>query len=118
MNAKAAKELRRIMSSIPDNLKKDITREEYATPAMREIYDRAMKDKTVNGKMKRKLSLLKDAGYLDKKEEVVNEEATTKIDKWLDEQIKRSIRLGRLPKPTKDEYNKFIGKKYVKQIAK
>ena len=114
MNNKTAKELRRITKSIPKEFKDKITKQVDKAPVLKELYEKAKEDK--NEEAIKKLGLLKKAGYLDEKEEVVDEEIVSQVSKWLDEQIERSIKLGRLPDKNSEEYKKYV-EKYTRQSS-
>ncbi len=103
-------ELKRISDSVPSNLKKNIMKEKEDYMAIKEVVERGLVDKDVKPELKRKLRLIKNSGLLAKKEEVENYKITRQIGAYLDREIKRAIRLKRLPKQPNDNYLNKIKK--------
>ncbi len=116
MNNKTLKELRRINNSIPDELKKGILKRVRVLDGANTIYERLKEEPETNPEIFRKLSILKEGGYLDEMEDAEDTDITAKIDAYLQEQIDRSIKLGRLPK--KEEKLLTKSKKYARKSTK
>lgn len=96
IHAKDLRELRRIQESIPKELRERLTYETMVTPTMAKVVELGLRDKNVDEKVKEKLRAIKESGLLHQKESVVNKSVERKIKAYLDEEIDRSIRAGRL----------------------
>lgn len=117
MKKSTIKELRRISMSIPKELLNNLMKEQSVAPSIIEIMDKALVDPDVSEKDKERFRHIKDSGYLNRKEMVVDFEVQKKIDEYLDKEIKTAIKLGRIPDPKKDEDLKEFRKK-IKKLQK
>lgn len=111
-------ELQRISNSIPEHLKKNIMEKSETYGTIKTIVNKALVDDDISPELKKKVQIIKASGLLDKKEEVENAQVTKKISDYLDEQIERSIRLGRLPERKQNINYLKKTKKYVKRNDK
>lgn len=102
------------MESVPQELKDRLIVKRYSNPTLRKVASIAMKDETVSEEQKQKLQTLKEAGYFDKKEPQVNKSVQDKIDKYINNEIAKSILAGRLPEPKSNT----LAAKYVKKCHK
>ena len=113
MNKRIIRELERIQRSIPPELTQELVTLEYSTPVARDMANKALAGE---GKFTKsflqKVKHVVDAGYLDEKEMKVNEEKEKKLHEWVDAEIEKSIKAGRLPDPKTD----LSIKKYMKKI--
>lgn len=101
------KELRRIQESIPKELKERLIMKRAVTPTMAKVLSMALHRKDLTPEQREKLQTVKDSGILEKKEEVVNETISKRIDKYLNDEINKSIAAGRLsPYAKKDDIQK------------
>jgi hypothetical protein len=103
--------LERIQKSIPKDLLKGLLKKEKIAPVVEEIVKRGLKDKEVTEAVKFKLRMIRDSGILKKKIDVLNESIAKKIDKYVEDEIKKAVKRGDLP-----NREKIISqsKKYVK----
>lgn len=118
MKKKHIRELRRITDSIPKELSSKLMRKEYASPTIREIAMRAVKDPKVSKRDKERYQAMIDSGYLDKMVEVIDHKIEKQISDYLETEIEKAKKLGRLPKVApklklKDALRK--SKKHVKK---
>jgi hypothetical protein len=103
------KELKRIQESIPNDLKKRLIIKRVQAPTVNKIVSLALHDKDTPQELKDQLQHLKDIGYFNKKEEVINKSVQKKIDKYVNMEIAKSIQAGRLSKPDDNSlFNKLI----------
>lgn len=117
MKKNTIKELRRISMSIPKELLDNLMKEQLVAPTVVEVVEKALVDPNVSEEKKLQLQHLKDSGYLNKKEMVVDQEVEKKIDEYVDKEVERAIKLGRIPDPKKDEDLKEFRKK-IKKLQK
>lgn len=111
MKKQHLKELKRIQESIPEKMKSRLLIKRSVAPTVKKVVNLALKDKDITDKQKERLQHLKDTGLFDKKEEVVNKTAQKEIDKYLNEEIAKSIAAGRLPEPKDNSlFNKYLKK--------
>lgn len=110
-------ELQRIQSLIPNELKSRITRKEKMTPVLSRIAREAVELKSDDDPNKERIQNLIDSGLLDQKEEVENKSTVKKLNKFLEQEIAKSVLAGRLSKP-KDEkiLNKY--KKICRKLSR
>lgn len=90
------REIRRIQESIPEDLKRRIVIKRAVTPAMAQAVRLGLHSKDVPPEVKEKLQHIKDSGIVDQKEEVENKTVAKKIRRYVDSEIEKSIRAGRL----------------------
>ena len=119
MNSKISKELRRIMRSIPLELQEGLVKKVPTAPVINELYEKVKADPDADPEAVRKLELFKKAGYMDKTVEEVDQDIVKQIDAYLEDQIERAIKLGRLPAKDSEEYKKYANNygKLTKQIS-
>ena len=118
MKKSTIKELRRISMSIPKELLNNLMKEQSVAPSIIEIMDKALVDPDVSEKDKERFRHIKDSGYLNRKEMVVDFEVQKKIDEYLDKEIKTAIKLGRIPDPKKDEDLKEFRRSEERRVGK
>jgi hypothetical protein len=109
IDSKDYKELKRIQESIPEDLKKRLVIKRVQAPTVNKVVSLALHDDSIPADVKEKLQHLKDLGYFNKKEEVINKSVQKKIDKYVNMEIAKSIQAGRLSKPADNSlFNKLI----------
>ena len=109
IDRKDYKELKRIQESIPEDFKKRLIIKRVQAPTVNKIVSLALHDKNTPQELKDQLQHLKDIGYFNKKEEVINKSVQKKIDKYVNMEIAKSIQAGRLSKPADNSlFNKLI----------
>jgi len=99
------KELQRIQSTIPINYINNVTKEKLIAPAVKMVIEKAVKDKGIPKEKREQYQVLLDSGDLDKKEIVENKSVVKKMNAWVDKEIKKSIKAGKLP--SKKEFKKL-----------
>jgi len=114
MNSKTVKELRSITNSIPKKLIDNLMVEQEVAPTVLEVARRAVLDPEVDPALKKRLQNLLEAGYLSEKEVAPDHEVEKKIDAWVEKQIKKAVKEGRLPAPKDNEDLKAFKKKAKK----
>lgn len=92
------KELRRIQESIPKDLLDRLVVKRSVTPTMAKALSLFLHRKDLTPEQREKAQALKDSGILNQKEEVVNQSVQKKIDRYVSEEIEKSIKAGRLSK--------------------
>ena len=111
--------IQNIMQTIPEDLKGKLMKEQWLTPSWRKDVLDFLAGKGKNklliekftGKEK-ELQHLYDTGVFSKKEMVVDKKIERLIDEFLNQEIKKAIKLGLLPK--KAEALKTKSKKYAR----
>lgn len=75
-------------------------KEEYKLTATREVIDHALNSGTdkISDEMKEKLATIKESGYLERTQKVVDHDVEKEIDRYYDEEIKKAQDRGELPK--------------------
>lgn len=109
-----SKVLKRIQDSIPKAWLEKLVRKVPQAPTIKKAYLRAIDDPNVSEEIKRKARIILDSGYLDKEIEVVDKKWEAHINKFIDTEIKASVKRGELPKSKK---YRNAGKK-IKRIIK
>lgn len=97
----------------------DLLREELVAPDVKKLILAILKDKPkdVPEEKRKQLQALLDSGELDKKEYVVNEDISKKMDTYVQKRLVEEIKAGRLTNPKDDKnYQKFSSK--IKQDAR
>lgn len=113
IKAEYMKVLKRIQDSVPEELLNQVTKKEVIAEPIKEIISKAMVDPEVSQEIKDKFQMISDTGYLDREKDVENVEVTRKIDEYIDNEIKKAIARGELPKGKK---HRNMGKKINKLI--
>jgi len=96
-----AAELRRIQASIPKLLLQQATGEQEFTPTIRMVVDKALEDPNISEEKKQALQVLKDSGDFTRKKVKENTKITKQIDQFVEREIKKSIKAGKLPPRSK-----------------
>ena len=90
------KELRRIQESIPKEWSDKLIRKVYITPEHKKAVDEVLRRKDLTEVQREKVQAIKDSGYFAQKEEVVNKSIEKKIKQYVEAEIEKSKRAGRL----------------------
>lgn len=100
MRKKYELELKRIQASIPADLLKRLMKKEKTFSASKEIMERALVDPevTLSPEQRRRYTNMLASGYFDKEEDVLDEEVEKQISDYVDAEIEKARKLGRLPK--------------------
>ena len=117
MKKNVIKELQRISQSIPKELLDKLMVKRLKSPTVVEVVKKALADDTVSKEKKEQLQHLVDSGYLNQEETVTDPEIEKQIDAYMDKEIERAIKLGRIPDPKKDKDLKDFRKK-IKKLQK
>jgi hypothetical protein len=122
MKKKHIKVLKEISESIPQELLLNITKKEKQYSTLKQVAEHALTkpDSEVSPKEKRKLQSLLDSGYLEREVEVINTPVEQQISDYVEKEIDRAVKEGRLPKKApqlklNSKVNK--GKQYAKRKA-
>jgi len=91
------KELRRIQASIPKPLLQFVVTETAITPTMKDVVDKALEDPDFPAEKKEELRILKANGYFDRKKVRQNDNIAKQIDNYVNREIKKAVKDGRLP---------------------
>lgn len=91
------KTLQSIQSSVPKQLKDAVIEKTAITPTMDMIVDKALEDDSISQEKKDELSKLKEAGYFSKEKFTENHQVRVQIDNYVNREIKKAIKEGRLP---------------------
>lgn len=111
-------ELKRITNSIPQKYLSALMVEKELTPVIRSIVDKATIDEDIPLAKRKRFKHLLQSGLLDKKKPEVDVNIEKKIDAYVEEEIARAVRLGRLPDPKTDPQFHLFNKKKKKWIRK
>lgn len=98
---KDMREMRRIHESIPQDLQRRLIMKRAVTPNMAKAVLLGLREPHLDTETRRKLQHIKDSGILNQKEEVVNKSVQKKIDKYIEGEVIKSIKAGRLSQPEK-----------------
>ena len=98
-------ELKKIQESVPRSYYKNLFIKRKISPDVEKAFQLAVKDTSISEEKRRQFQVLLDSGELSREEEVENEIAANKINKWVDKKIAESIKAGRLP--DKEELKKL-----------
>ena len=89
--------LREINSRIPKEWQQSVVKEQPITPTMSFIIEKALEDDNISPEKKAELQLLKDAGYFSKKKYQDDPVIAGKINNFINREIKKAVKEGRLP---------------------
>lgn len=89
--------LAEIQSRVPEEWKKNVYQEVYASPTVKMVMEKAMEDPAVRPELREKIKHLYDAGEFSKKRIREVKKYTTLIDRFVIREINKAIREGRLP---------------------
>lgn len=95
------KELRDIYSRVPKEWKSAAVTTTSKTPQMAFIVDKALEDPNFPEEKKIQLRELKEAGTFDKQQYTENPAIVKKIDNFVNREIKKAVKEGRLPNKKK-----------------
>jgi len=90
-------ELKRIQASIPRSYFKGLLRQRKVSLTVKRVMELALKEPDIPEKKKQKYRELLESGDLDYTETVENKRAAERINAWVEKEIKKSIKAGRLP---------------------
>jgi len=90
------KELQRIQASVPPLLKKHLFVEKLKTPEMKLVAEKAL-ESDMDEEKKMHVKKLLDEGYFDKKIIAESRTVATQIDQYVQREINKSVKAGRLP---------------------
>lgn len=116
MNSKIVKKISKISEEMPGEFRDKLMKKVDMTPAMKEVAERVMADKSIPKKKRDRVKNLYNDGHFTRQIEVVDEDVAKKAEKWMDNRIKKAIKDGELPDPKTDkETQKWIKKLWKKQ---
>lgn len=95
------KTLREIYSRVPKIWRENVVSEKLIAPNMAMVIDKALEDSEYPEEKKKELRTLKESGYLDKKEYSEDALMVKKIDNFVNREINKAVREGRLPNRNK-----------------
>jgi len=89
-----------IQEGIPRELLMNLTKKEIQAPTIKKVYELALTkpDDEVTPRQKRNIQAMLDSGRLDREVEVLDEEVEKEIDAYMEAEIAKAVKLGRLPK--------------------
>lgn len=90
------RELRRIQESIPKEWQDKLIVKRHVTPTMAKALSLFLHRKDLTPEQREQAQAIKDSGILEQKEDVVNQSVQKKIDRYVSEEIEKSIKAGRL----------------------
>ena len=109
------KELERIQKSIPKNLTDNVMKETQPGKEVLETLKKALNDPELTAEQRRKTELIIESGYLEKTVMSEDPAVIAEIDTYIEKEIEKSVRLGRLP--DKKKKNKNIKKKLKRVVV-
>lgn len=98
IHEKDLRELQRIQDSIPKEWKDRLVIKRAVTPTMAKVLSIAMHTKGITEEQKQMYQNIKDSGLLSQTEDVENQSIKKKINKYVSDEIEKSIKAGRLSK--------------------
>lgn len=101
-------ELERISRNIPDELLENLYQEEEANVTIKTVIAKALDDDEFPEEKKERYRTLLNSGKLDGTVEREQEDVREEIEEWLEDEIQKSIKAGRLPDRDSDEYKQLI----------
>ncbi len=93
-----SRELAEIHSRIPKILKQRVVRKVKLTPELEQVVDLALNDPDFPGWKKEELQKMRDRGDFSKEGYVEDREAAKAIDQFVDREIKKKQKSGKLPR--------------------
>jgi hypothetical protein len=120
MKKKHLQVLREIQDSIPQELILNITKKEKQFHTLKQVVEHALTlpDDQIPAKEKRKFRSLLDSGYLEKEVEVTDTTVEQQISEYLDKEIQKAQKQGKLPKKAPIIRHKSLinkGKQYARR---
>lgn len=106
INPKHLAVLRRIQASIPKEWLDSLIKKGPMAPVVKEVYERGIADPDVSEALKEKMRLVLNSGILDKEVEISDSEIEAKIDSYVEEEMKKAVLRGELPKKLLKHGNK------------
>lgn len=103
------KVLQEIQQRVPLQLRQRAYSEQKISPTVSKMVDMAIADPEYPADKKEHLSNLKQQGYFDKAEYVMNDKIATQINNFVDREINKAIKQGRLP--TKNKIREILNAK-------
>ena len=98
-------ELKRINQSIPQTLKDFVVTETEKTPAIKLVFEKALEDPSISKEKKEKIKNILDSGKFDQKKLTENDRIAKMIDEYVQREIRKSVKAGRLP--TKKQFREL-----------
>lgn len=92
-----SKELKRIQDSVPEIYRVGLITEKDKTPTMKFVADKLLESDTVAQETKDAVQSLKDNGYFNKKKLYEDPKIAKQRDLWVQREIQKSVKAGRLP---------------------
>ena len=121
MRKKHLRVIKQIQDGIPQELLRNLTKMELQSPTTKKLFELALTkpDDEVTPRQKRNIQAMLDSGKLDREVEVLDHEVEKLIDAYLQEEIVKAVKLGRLPKKAPVlESLKNKGNQYVRRQEK
>jgi len=101
-------ELERISRNIPDELLDNLYKEEEANVTIKTVIAKALDDDDFPEEKKERYRTLLNSGELDGTVEREQEDVREELEQWLEDEIQKSIKAGRLPDRDSEEYKQLI----------
>lgn len=117
MKKKHFRILKEIQESVPKEYYDGLITVQPIAPTVKKVFQKAVKDMSLPEEKRKMAQYMLDSGELDKTEHVVDEKKAKKIDKYIEKEIEKAIKLGRLPKEDKKLIKK-LKKKYGDSFTK
>lgn len=92
-----SEELLKIQKSVPENLRKSVIEERLKAPKVAFVIDKAIEDPNFPEEKKKELIRLKEQGHFHQTGFYENEKIAKQIDNYVNREIKKAIKDGRLP---------------------
>jgi len=93
--------LREIYSRVPKEWRSNVVEASPLTPTMAKVVGEALKDPNFPQEKKEQLKVLQNEGYLSKEKYTENPELVKKIDNFVNREINKAVKEGRLPNKKK-----------------
>lgn len=93
--------LRDIYARVPIEWRTNAVRAKDMTPKMKMVVDKALEDADFPQDKKEQLQILKENGYFNKEQLTEDSRVIKKIDNFVNREIKKAVKEGRLPNKKK-----------------
>lgn len=89
--------LKEIYSRVPKAWRENAVKEVPLTPTMAMVVDKALTTRGLSPEKKEELRVLQESGYFDKKKYIEDPLIVKKIDNFVNREVKKAVKEGRLP---------------------
>lgn len=96
--------LKEIQASIPEAWKKTVVVSQKISPTVEKVMLEALKSDTIDGEKKKQIQHVLDSGMISKEVPMENKKVSVQIENFVNRQINKAIKEGRLPPKSHIQY--------------